>query len=262
MPPDDPPEPKTASPDASDRLKARVLAAGEDELLALLESGSLDESHLVLLLDRLDISAKVLSAVAALRGSAAAEAIRFRLARHPHTPRRIALSLLRQLFLFDLVNVSLIPSVPAEIRRVAEEILITRVPSLPVGQKLTLARRGPSRVAGAVLAEGHPQAIKLALDNSFLSESQVLKALASHAVPPRVVTAIAQHPRWAVQYNVRAALVRNPHTPAPCILAILPQITLRDLKDFAALETLSPHAKKYIRKELDRRAEQSSGHGA
>jgi len=109
------------------------------------------------------------------------------------------------------------------------------------------------------LAEGHPQAIKLALDNPFLSESQVLKVLANHAVAPRVVAAIAQHPRWAVQYNVRAALVRNPHTPIPCVLAFLPQITLRDLKDIAALETLSAHTKKYIRKELDRRAEHSSG---
>lgn len=255
--------PSDLSGDASDSsssrdLQARVLAAGEDELLSLLDSGSLDESLLSLLLDRLDISSKVVSAVAAVPGSIANEAIRFRLARHPHSPRRIALSLLRQLFLFDLVRVSLIPSTPAEIRRAAEEILITRVPSLPIGQKLTLARRGPSRVAGALLAEGHPQAIKLALDSAFLTESQVLKVLANAAVPPRVVAAIAQHPRWAILYNVRAALVRNPHTPASCLLAILPNLTMRDLKDIAALETLSPHAKTYIRKELTRRSSHSS----
>lgn len=253
MPVPDSPEPPGSSNPSAEELKARLLAASEEELLSLIASGNLDESHLTLLLDRLDISSRVLTEAASLPTAAASEALRFRVARHPHTPRRIALPLLRQLFLFDLVRVSQIPSAPAEIRRAAEEILIHRVPSLPVGQKLTLARRGPSRVAGAILAEGHPQALKLALNNAFLSESQVLKVLAHAAVPARVVAAIAQHPRWSIQYNVRAALVRNPHTPVPCLLAILPNLTLRDLKDIAALENLSVHSRNYIRKELDRR---------
>lgn len=249
----DSPEPVDSSNPFSEELKARVLAAAEEELLLLIASGNLGESHLTLLLDRLDISSKVLTAVAALPGSAGSEALRFRIARHPHAPRRIALSMLRLLFLFDLVRVSQIPSVPAEIRRSAEEVLIQRVPNLPVGQKLTLARRGPSRVAGAILAEGHSQALKLSLNNAFLSESQVLKVLANAAVPARVVAAIAQHPRWSIQYNIRAALVRNPHTPVTCLLAILPNLTLRDLKDIVSLESLSAHSRTYIRKELDRR---------
>jgi hypothetical protein len=252
----DAPEPPAPLRQAGDDLKARVLAAAEEELLALLHSGELDEPHLALLLGRLDISSKIVSAVAALPGSSVSESIRFQIARHPRAPRRIALPLLRQLFLFDLVRVSLAPTVPAEIRRTAEEILTLRIPNLPVGQKLTLARRGPSRVVGALLAEGHPQAIQLALDNALLTESQILKVLANHAVPFRVVAAIAQHPRWSLQYNIRAALVRHPHTPPPCILSFLANLTLRDLKEIAAVETLSPHSRKYIRREIDRRAGQ------
>jgi hypothetical protein len=144
--------------------------------------------------------------------------------------------------LFDLVRVSLLPSTPAEIRRVAEELMITRVPQLPIGQRLTLARRGPARVVGALLAEGHSQTIKLALANAFLTESQVLKVLAKPGVPERVVAAIAQHPRWAVQ-----------HTPSPVVLAFLPNLTMRDLKDLAELEGVSPHVRRYIQKELSRR---------
>ena len=206
------------------------------------------------MLERLDLSANVLGAVAAKTKWTASEGVRLRLARHPRTPRRIALSAVRQLFLFDLVRLSLLPSAPAEIRRVAEEIILTRIPNLPIGEKLTLARRGPARVAGAILAEGHPQALKLALANAFLTESQVLKVLAKPSVPERSVTAIAQHPKWSCQYNVRVALVRNSRTPAPCVLAFLPNLTLRDLKDIAQLESLAPHAKRYIQQELARRA--------
>jgi hypothetical protein len=146
------------------------------------------------------------------------------------------------------------PSAPAEIRRVADEIIITRVPHVPIGQKLTLARRGSARVAGALLAEGHPQAVKLALANAFLTESQVLKVLAKPGLPERVVVAIAGDLKWSCQYNVRIALARNVHTPAHVVRAILPNLALRDLKDVLTLGTLAPHLRKYIKAELARRS--------
>ncbi|MGA9883753.1 MAG: hypothetical protein WBQ34_08550 [Candidatus Acidiferrales bacterium] len=227
--------------------------AREDVLLALLENPNLEELHITALLARLDLSVNIVSAVGGEAKWTSREGIRLALARHPRTPKRIALSVLRQMFLFDLARLSLLTAAPADIRRAAEEIILTRVPNLPVGEKLTLARRGPARVAGALLAEGHAQAIKLALDNAFLTESQVLKVLAKSGVPERAVAAIARHRKWSHMYNVRVALVRNPSAPAPDVMAILPDLTLRDLKDLAGLETLPPHVRKYIGKELQRR---------
>ena len=253
MPPEPDERTKHARHAPAGELNSLIHEASEESLLALLENPNLDEGHISQLLERLDLPADVLSAVAQTGKWTASEGIRFRLARHPHTPRRIALSSVRQLFLFDLVRLSLLPSTPAEVRRVAEELIVTRIPHLPVGQKLTLARRGPARVAGAILAEGHAQAIKLALANTFLTESQVLKVLAKPGVPERSVAAIAQHPKWSSQYNVRMALVRNPRTPVPSVLAFLPNLTMRDLDEIATLEALAPHLKKYIQKELMRR---------
>jgi len=237
-----------------EEIKILVHDADEATLLALLENPAFDESNVIQLLERLDLSSKILSAVGDAGKWTSSESVRLRLASHPRTPRRIALALLRQLFLFDLVGVSLKPSVPADVRRAAEGIILARIPHLPVGEKLTLARRGPSRIAGAVLAEGHPQAIKLALANGFLTESQVLKVLGKEGVPERVVTSIAQHAKWSCQYNVRLALMRNAATPAPIVLAMLPNLTIRDLKEIAKHEPLAPHLKKYILRELERRA--------
>ena len=209
-------------------LSSLIHETDDQTLLALLENPAVEEPHVIQMLERLDLSANVLAGIAEKGKWTASEGVRLRLARHPRTPRRFALALLRQLYLFDLVRLSLLPSTPAEIKRVAEELIVTRVPHLPVGQKLTLARRGTSRVAGALLAEGHPQAIKLTLANAFLTESQILKVLAKPGVPERVVAAIAQHPKWSVQYNVRVALFRHPHTPDPVVLAFLPNLTVRD----------------------------------
>ena len=238
---------------SSDELNLLLHDPAEAILLALLENPNLEERHVTQLLERADLSATVLGAVAAKGKWIASEAVRLRLAQHPRTPKRVALAVVRQLFLFDLVRLSLLPSAPPDIRRIAEEIILVRVPHLAVGEKLTLARRGPSRVAGAILAEGHPQATKLVLGNAFLTEAQVLKVLAKPGVPERVVAAVAQHPKWSAQYNVRAALVRNGQTPAPCLLAFLPNLALRDLKDIGSLRSLAPHTRKYIQQEVERR---------
>jgi hypothetical protein len=242
---------RTAS---ADELKSLLHIADEEAILALLENPNFEEPHLVQLLERLDLSGKVLAAVASEGKWTSSEGIRVRLARHPHTPRRFSIALLRQLFLFDLVRVSLVPATPAEIRRVAEEIIVNRIPHLAIGEKLTLARRGSSRVAGAILAEGHAQAVKLALGNAYLQESQVLKVLAKAGVPERVVVAIAQHSKWVCQYNVRIALLRNVHTPVPVIRSFLPNLTLRDLKDALTIESLPPHVRRFIQQELVRRS--------
>jgi hypothetical protein len=254
-----PPEPDSGSrieharSASADELKSLIHEAGEESLLALLENPSLENSHVALLLERLDLSANVLNAIAGEGKWTSSEGIRFRLARHPRTPKRFALALVRQLYLLDLVRLSLLPSAPADIRRVAEEIIIARVPHLAVGEKLTLARRGPSRVAGALLAEGHPQALKLALGNPFLTEAQVLKVLARPGIPERVVGVVAHHPKWSCRHSVRVALVRNPHTPDASILAILPNLALQDLKQIAEMEGLAPHLKAHIRQDLARR---------
>ncbi len=263
MPPEDDARVERARSAAGDELKSLVHESGEGALLALLENPHLEEPHVVAMLERLDLPATVLAAIAGEGRWTSSEGVRLRLARHPRTPKRFALAAVRQLFLFDLVRLSLLPSAPADIRRVAEEVILTRVPHLPVGEKLTLARRGPSRVAGAILAEGHAQAIKLALANAFLTEAQVLKVLAKAGVPERAVAAIAQHPKWSCQYNVRVALVRNAQTPGAAVLAFLPQLTLGDLKQISKLEGLAAHLKKHMRDEMARRANDRdvSSHG-
>lgn len=239
---------------SGDELKESLHEAGTESLLGLLENPNLKEEHVTLLLERADLSANVLTAIGSAGKWIGAESIRIRLARHPHTPKRIALAMVRRLYLFDLMGLSLLPSAPTDIRRAAEEAIISRVRHLPVGQKLTLARRGPSRVAGALLAEGQPQAIKLALENAFLTESQILKVLAKPGVPERVVAAIARHPKWSGQYEVRVALLRNVNTPVSAVAEFVSEIKLRDLKEIAAITGLADSVRVRVNQEIDHRA--------
>lgn len=257
--------PAEENPKAASRIERARIATG-DEFAALLHDGNadviqatldnpqLDESHLCTILDRLELPAAILEAIGAHPFWLRSEAVKVRMARHPRTPPRISLALVRQIYLFDLVGLSLAPSTPAEVRRLSEETIIGKVPQLPLGQKITLARRAPGRVAAALLAEGHPQVNKVALNNPHLNESQILKVLAKPGLKGQVVAAIAQHSKWSCEYNVRLALLRNPQTPYPTALSFLQHVTPKDLRDLETLQTLPASLRKHVHDELRRRA--------
>ena len=224
-----------------------------DVLLALLDNPALGETQLCLLLDRKDLPTEVLEEVARRKPLLKNYRVKRALAFHPRTPRLASLRLIRELYLMDLVQLTLLPGTSVELKRNAEGQLVARLPQLPLGQKITLARRGTARVAGALLAEGHAQVLSVVLDNPGLTEAQVLKALSRERLPVGVIKAVAQHRKWSHTYNVRLALVRHPSSTLSTILAYLPELTVSDLRELAAPGIVSENLRKYLLAEIQQR---------
>jgi len=236
---------------AGEELAALLHSDTEEVLLALLKNPALVETDIAVLLARKNLPTAVIEEISKRREWLKTYALKKSLACHPHTPRLVSLRLLRELYLMDLVHIALLPGVSAELKRNAEDQLITRLPQLPLGQKITLARRGPARVAGLLLAEGHSLVIPVALDNSHLTAAQILKVLAREAVPESVVQAIALHRKWSRDYNVRLALIRNPATTLAVSLGFLPELTVSDLNELAAPGNMSEPLRKYLEAESE-----------
>ena len=266
------PEPK--APEAASQARQRALVATSDELsallhhpaadvlLALLDNPALDESHLCLLLERKDLPAEILEEVGKRKPLLKNYRVKKALCFHPRGPRLVTLRLIRDLYLMDLVHLALSPAVPAELKRNGEEQLLARLPQIPLGQKITLARRGPARVAGALLTEGHPQIVSVVLDNPYLTEAQVLKALSREKLPAPVVPAIIHHRKWSISYNIRIALLRQPSAPLATILSYLPQLTVSDLRELAAPGIVPETLRRYIQAEVQRRLNSGSSKGS
>jgi uncharacterized protein (DUF1778 family) len=248
---------------AESRERARVVTGEElatllhhpatEVLLALLDNPALDESHLCLLLERKDLPGEILEEVGKRKPLLKSYRVKRALCFHPRGPRLVNLRLIRDLYLMDLVQLTLSPGVPAELKRNAEEQLLARLPQIPLGQKITLARRGPARVAGALLTEGHAQVLSVVLDNPYLTEAQILRALSREKLPPAVVPAIIHHRKWSISYNIRIALLRQPSAPLATILSYLPQLTVSDLRDLAAPGIVPETLRRYIQAEVQRR---------
>jgi hypothetical protein len=153
-----------------------------------------------------------------------------------------------------VVGVSLLHSAPAEIRRLAEEMVLARLPQLALGEKLALARRSPARIAAALAAEGNPRVVNLALENPMLTEGQVLKMLAREGLSDRVVAGVARHPKWACRRTVRLALIHHPLAPLAVVLRLLGELPPGDLRELARSSRLSGNLRGCIHSEMDRRA--------
>ena len=243
---------------SGDELAVLLHHTSADVLLALLDNPALEESHVCLLLERKNLPAEILEEVARRKPLLKSYRVKRSLAFHPRTPRLISLRLLRDLYLMDLVQVAILPGVSAELKRNAEDQLLARLPQLPLGQKITLARRGPARVAGALLAEGHAQVISIVLDNPYLTEAQILRALSREKLPTSVIPAIVHHHKWSITYNVRLALVRHPATPLASVLSYLPELTVSDLRELAAPGIVPESLRKYLQAEVQRRMRASA----
>jgi hypothetical protein len=238
---------------SGDELTALVHHPDANVLLALLDNPSLEETQLCILLERKNLPGEILEEVARRKPLLKSYRVKKALAFHPRTPRLVTMRLLRDLYLMDLVQITLLPGIPTELKRNAEDQLVSRLPQLPLGQKITLARRGPARLAGALLAEGHAQIVTIALDNAYLTEAQVLKVLSREKIPPGVVRTISQHRKWSISYNVRLALVRHPLSPLATVLAYLPELTVSDLRELASPGIVSESLRKYLQGEVQRR---------
>jgi hypothetical protein len=222
-------------------------------LMALLDNLAFDETKLTLLLSRKDLPIEVLEEIGRRKTFLKSYAVKKSLVLHPRTPRLVGLRLLKDLYLMDLVQFTLSPAVSEELKRYAQDQIVARLPQMPLGQKITLARRGPSRVAGALVADGHAQVMPIALENPYLTEAQVLKALAREKVPVAVVQALANHRKWSQCYNIRVAIVRNSSTPISIILGFLPQLTVNDLRVLAEPGVVAENLRKYLMAEVRRR---------
>jgi hypothetical protein len=234
-------------------IPALLGSASGEVLDALIENPALDETHVCLLLERKDLSGSLLEKIAKRKTWRASYRVRRALAAHPHTPRLLGMRLLRDLHLMDLVRISLLPVFTGELRRLAEERILAQLPQLPLGQRLMLAKRASSRVAGGLITQGPEQVARAALDNAFLTESHLLKTLAKEALPARTVAAAARHRKWSKLMNVRVALLGHSHVPAECLAELAAGLPRREVEELLARSRLPASVRAALRQELAQR---------
>lgn len=165
---------------------------GEDDALAVLERRDLAPAEIERIAHdpRLMKSRKLMLAIA----------------RHPRTVRHIALPLVRQLFVFELLRLALSPTLATELKLLAEECIMAKIATITVGERLTLAKCGSTRVAASLVSDVDQRVRDAALNNPRMTEMWVVRALMKAGASRALIGAVQRHPKWACRVEVRRAL--------------------------------------------------------
>ena len=244
------------------------LAPAPADLLGTAADPALTEDLALALLKRADLHPDVLQQLAKNANALKTRKVKIALVSHPHTPRHVSVPLARQFYTFDLMKVALSPGVPADVKVAIDDVLISRLKAVTIGERLTLARRASGRVAAALLLDvetmdgkmvagetgeralGERKAknaatvaresrvMQTALENSRLTEALVIGSVLRVAASAALVHAVAHHPKWSLRQEIRAALLRTEHLSLARALEFSREIPGSRLPDLLASSRL------------------------
>ena len=213
---------------------------------------ALSEDMVLARLAQNDLSPESIDEISQNAGLMKSRKIRLVMASHPHTPRRIALRLIRELHTFDLMQFALTPTAPADLRHVADELLISRLASITLGERIALARRCSEKVAGAMLLDKETRVWQAALESPRLTENSIVRAL-QRSVTAAFVESVSRHAKWSLRPEIRIALLRNAHTPLARAIEFARRLAPAQLRDVLHSSRLPEKIKAYLRKDLESR---------
>jgi len=227
-------------------------SAGE-VLRAMLKNPHLSEEHLLVLLKRRDLAEDLLKAISQLKTGEGSHRLKVALAKNPATPGTVLQSLLPQLYLFELLDLCFLPGVTPDQKVAAERVILQRLPTTALGNKITMARRGTTALVDALLKEGDSRLMEPCLQNPRLKEISILQFLNGPNGTAETISAIARSSRWKQRPNIKTALLKNRKTPAIWFTVLLPTLRTQELNALIASRKLAPNQRQLVDDELKKR---------
>ncbi len=224
-----------------------------DFLKVLLKNTHFNEEHLLVLLKRRDLPEHFIDTIYQRQKDSLSHRAILALAKNPAVSASLIRTLLPLLRLFELVDLCLIPGVTTDQKLAAERTILQRLPTTPLGSKITLARRGTANIVGALLKEGQPQLFEICLGNPRLREADIYQFLRSATASAETISLVARHSRWNQRPNLRLAILKNSKTPDIWFTLWLPKLPRRTLQQVLAGYRSNRVRRRLIEVELKRR---------
>ncbi|HZD93697.1 MAG TPA: hypothetical protein VE133_05540 [Candidatus Sulfotelmatobacter sp.] len=232
----------------------RLVHDGSPEVLtAVAGDPRLTEDLALALLNRRDLPREALESLSKNSHVAKQRKVRLALVTHPHTPRHISVPTIRHIYTFELMQVALLPTVPPDVKRAADEVLIGRLATIASGERSTLAKQGSGRIAAALLLDKEERIMQAALSNSRMTEVWIIKALKAETGTELLAPAVSRHQKWSYRNEIKVALLGNKHTPTARLIQLAAELPVSLIKDVLRNGRLSPQAKNSLAAVLEKR---------
>ncbi len=215
-------------------------------LVAIAASPALNEDLALTFLKRRDLPQQALEALARNGRVMKSRKVKCAVVEHPQTPRHVSLPLMRPMYTFELMQIALLPGVAADVKLAIEDVLVSRLTTLAPGERLTLAKRSSGRVAAALLQDTDKRVIQAGLNNPYLTETLVAKALVHPKPSPLLAAYVSHHQKWTTRKDVQLAALRNEFTPLATAIRYADPLPLAVLHDLLKHSGLPDQIKTYL----------------
>ncbi len=236
-----------------DELFQLILDPDIDYLQTLLKNPRIDEDHLLILLKRRDLSETFIERLYKKQQPSISHRTILAIVKNPLTSGTLRRNLLPQLRLFELLDLCFIPGVSPDQKLSAERAILQRLPTTPLGNKMTLARRGTSNIVAELIKEGHPQLFEVCLSSPRLREVAIYQFLRGATASAETISMVARHNRWNQRPNLRLAILKNSKTPEIWFTLWLPNLQNHILKQLLLSYRSNQVRKRLIETEFKKR---------
>jgi hypothetical protein len=119
-------------------------------------------------------------------------------------------------------------------------LMSARLAALTVTEKMQLALSGDREARAYLLRDTNKALHVYVLRNPRLGLDEVIYAAKMSSLSPEALKLIAEHREWGVNTTVCTALARNPRTPVPLVLKLLPRVPMQELRVIAKGQGRAP----------------------
>ena len=244
-----------ASTASAEELKLLVYHTSSKVISGLISNNNLTEDLALIIASRKNINPEILESLYNELRWKESYRIILALCKNPKTPLKISLSLIKSIRIFDLSDLTRNQHVPINVRMKAESHINEKVLSMPLGIKITLAKRASSNVLLRLIGDGMKEVVTACLDSPYIIEGDISKIISMKKIASHVIQQIANHPKWSCRYHIQWALILNNHTPLSSVVNFLKKLKTSDLKELYAAPDLPSSTKPFIYRELVDREE-------
>jgi hypothetical protein len=219
-----------------------------DVLISVAGDSRLTEDLALSLLKRRDLPRQALEQLNKNGAVVKHRKVSLAIAMHPRTPRHVSIPMIRHLYPFELMQIALMPSVAADVKRKAEDALIAKLETISSGERYGLAKQGSGRIAAALLLnkDKEERIMQAALANPQMTEALIVTVLRSKDVTEQLVAAVCHHEKWARRNEIKMALLASEYTPFAKVLQFAGEFPVRVLKEVLHNSRLKDNVKNYL----------------
>src|SRR5204863_8791826 len=126
--------------------------------------------------------------------------------------------------------------------------LIKRIMMMTPKDRLKLAMKGDREARGILVRDSNKVVACAVLQNPRMSEQEVENVASMRTVAEEALRMIATNRAWARSYPVIHNLARNPRTPIPTTIGILPRIRTKDLLNLSQNRNVSEQVRRHAQR--------------